>query len=250
MIKNSFQILFSNKFDNLPPLILTATNSFKQALENSSYKLYNQEMVEEFLKLEYEKDVINAFNKLKPKAFKKDLASYCIAYKYGGWYSDITIKFIKNINENQQIIDFLGFVDMGNSLRPYTLPYPIVSSLFYANKGCQVLKKAIELIVSNCKIDYYGVSPTSPTGPGLLGRALAYYGLNRNQVIGHFMPLTPNHQNQNRSYILPDGSILALHKDAWLNNAKPAQILEFGITDSDNYLEMYNQKDIYNKNIL
>ena len=247
MIKNSFQILLSNKSNNLPPLIKNATSSFQQALEKSTYKLYNQEMVEEFLKLEYEKDIIDAFNKLKPKAFKKDLASYCIAYKYGGWYSDVTIKFIKNINENNDNIDFLGFVDMGNSLIPYTLPYPIVSSLFYANKGCRVLKKAIELVVENCKKEYYGMTATCPTGPGVIGRALAFYGLNKDQIIGHFLPLTPNHRNKNRSYLLPDGSILALHKDAWLLNAKPAQISEFGINDSDNYLEMYNKKDIYNQ---
>ena len=69
-------------------------------------------MVEDFLRKEYEKDIINAFNKLKPKAFKKDLASYCIAYKFGGWFSDITIKFIKNINENIENIDFVGFRDI------------------------------------------------------------------------------------------------------------------------------------------
>ena len=101
MIKNSFQILFSKNFKKLPPLIEISTKSFQTAIENSTYTLYDEKMVEDFLRLEYEKDIINAFNKLKPKAFKKDLASYCIAYKCGGWFSDITIKFIKNINQYQ-----------------------------------------------------------------------------------------------------------------------------------------------------
>ena len=44
---------------------------------------------------------------------------------------DITIKFIKNIKGDFQNIDFLGFVDLGNNIKPYSLPYPIQSSLFY-----------------------------------------------------------------------------------------------------------------------
>ena len=250
MIRNAFQILITNQANHITPLIKSAQSSFKEALPGHSYTLYNKEMIEDLLKNEFDQDVINAFKKLKPKAFKADLARYCIAYKYGGWYADITIKMIKRINFNNEKIEFLGFIDIGNGVRPYTLPYPIQTSLFYANKGCNIMNKTIDLIVSNCKQEYYGTTPTSPTGPGILGRAIAFHGLQSNHVIGHFMPLTPNHQNKNRSYILPDGTILALHKDAWITNAKPAQISEFGIEDGDNYLEMYNQKNIYNSTIL
>ena len=246
MIENSFQILLGNNSEDLPPSLEKSTVSFKKCFSNCSYKLYNKDMIEEFLKFEFDEDVLKAFNKLKPKAFKKDLASYCIAYKYGGWYADITIKFIKNININNTGIEFLGFMDLGNGVRPNTLPYPVQTSLFYVNKESKIMNKAIKLTVENCKKEYYGMSATSPTGPGVLGRAIAHDGLESNQILGHFMPLTPNHRNQNRSYILPDGSILALHKDAWFPKAKPADISEFGISNSDNYLVMYNRKDIYN----
>ena len=249
MIKNSFQILLSENSEELPPVLEKATESFKQCFSYCSYKFYNKDMIEEFLKFEFEEDVLKAFNKLKPKAFKKDLASYCIAYKYGGWYADITIKFIKNININNTGIEFLGFMDVGNGVRPNTLPYPVQTSLFYANKGSKIMNRAIKLIVEHCKKEYYGLTSTSPTGPGVLGRAIAYNGLESNQIVGHFMPLTPNHRNQNRSYILPDGSIVALHKDAWFPKAQPADLSAFGISDSDNYLEMCKKKDIYNKEI-
>ena len=249
MIKNAFQILITNQTSHIPPLIESAQKSFQHSLPGHTYTLYNKEMIEILLKNEFNKDVLNAFKKLKPKAYKADLARYCIAYKYGGWYADITIKMTKIINLNDENIEFLGFIDNGNGIRPYTLSYPIQSSLFYASKKCKIMNKAIELILNNCKQGYYGTTPTSPTGPGVLGRAIAYYGLQHNQIIGHFMPLTPNHKNKNRSYILPDGSILALHKDAWMENAKPAQISDFGIEDGDNYLEMYKQNNIYNSTI-
>jgi len=246
MIRNSFQILLSNSNNTLPPLINEATQTFKNSIRSANYKLFNDEMIIDLLEKKFDNDVINAYQKLKPKAYKADLARYCIIYAFGGWYADITIKFLKIINENIQNFEFLGFMDMGDGLRPFTLPYPIQSSLFYANKNSLIMEKAIDIVINNCKKDYYGITSTSPTGPGVLGRALAQYGVNENHIIGHFMPLTPNHTNQNRSYVLPDGTILALHKDAWVAGAKSGQINEFGVDDSDNYLEMYINKDIYN----
>ena len=114
MIKNAFQILITNKINHIPPLIESAQNSFKNALPGHSYTLYNKEMIENLLKKEFNIDVLNAFKKLKPRAFKADLARYCIAYKYGGWYADITIKMIKIINFNNENIEFLGFIDIGS----------------------------------------------------------------------------------------------------------------------------------------
>ena len=246
MIRNSFQILISESANKSTPLIDEATQTFKRSMPGSTYKLFNNEMIIDLLKNRFDIDVLNAYNKLKPKAYKADLARYCIIYTFGGWYADITIKFIKIINENNNNFEFLGFIDAGGGLRPLTLPYAIQSSLFYANKNSLIMEKAIEIVIENCRTNYYGRTSTSPTGPGVLGRALAHYGFNENHVVGHFMPLTPNHENQNRSYVLPNGTILALHKDAWMTNAKPGQINEFGIEDSENYLDMYLNKEIYN----
>lgn len=38
------------------------------------------------------------------------------------------------------------------------------------------------------------------------------------QLFGHFMPLTPFHPNKNKSFVAPDGSIMACHKSAWLSH--------------------------------
>ena len=246
MIRNAFQILITNQANQITPLIECAQSSFKESLPGHSYTLYNKEMIEDLLKNEFDQDVINAFNKIKPKAFKADLARYCIAYKYGGWYADITLKFIKNIDGHLDDIEFLGFTDLGGGITPNQLPYAIQSSLFYSSKNSIIMEKAIQIILENCRNNYYGVSPTSITGPGVLGRAFAYYAFKRNHIIGHFIPLTPNHKNQNRSYVLPDGAIVALHKDAWVLNAKGGQINEFGFNEGNNYFEMFVNKDVYN----
>ena len=82
MIKNSFQILISDLEGETTPLIEKAISSFRNSLKECSYTLYNKEMIQELLALEFDNEVLNAFEKLKPFAFKADLARYCIAYKY------------------------------------------------------------------------------------------------------------------------------------------------------------------------
>ena len=151
------------------------------------------------------------------------------------------------INYSGSTYDFIGFVDKGNGMvRANQLPYPIVASLFYVDKGSKIMEKAIETILLNCRTKYYGITPICPTGPGVLGRALAHVGCQTNHLIGTFMPLTPNHDNLNRSYVLPDGTILAKHKDSWFSKAKTADISIFGLKGTNNYLDMYFNKDIYN----
>ena len=63
------------------------------------------------------------------------------------------------------------------------------------------------------------------------------------------MPLTPNHANQNRSYVLPDGTILAFHKDAWMPKINGGDISEFGFKTTNNYYNMWNEKDVYDTTI-
>ena len=248
MINNSFQIYLNEKSNDIPPILEEATRTFKLSFPNNNYILYNFESLDELIKNKIGKDAHNAFLKLLPFAYKADLAKYCISYLYGGWYADISIKFLKGVNLNN--VDFLGFQDLGDgTFKPYTLPYSIQSSLFYSEPKNKILEKAIEIVIENCKYENYGVSPICPTGPGVLGRSFAKFGQKASQIIGTFTTLTPNHEYKNRSYILPDGQILALHKNAWLKDAQPGDISLFSQKGTNNYIEMYRQKNIYQKEV-
>ena len=86
------------------------------------------------------------------------------------------------------------------------------------------MAKAIDIIIENCKNEYYGLTSSCPTGPSVLGRAQSQLGTNNNQIIGFFMPLTYQFKQKNRSYILPTGDIFAVHKDTWLRNATGGDI--------------------------
>ena len=154
---------------------------------------------------------------------------------------------VLNINSN---IDFLAFVDRGGGNKsPNALSYPVQNSLFYVEKNNQIMAKAIDLVLENCSNESYGVSPICPSGPGVLGRAFASSGAKQSHILGYFMPLTPNHKKLNTSYVLPDGTILAQHKSAWFPKAKAGDISAFGTKGTNNYLNMYLNKDIYDISI-
>ena len=248
----AFQIFISDtiaeKDKVLPPILNMASKNFRDSLpKKHSYKFFDKENVIEFIKNNFDLEVLKAFHKLKPYAYKKDLASYCIAYTSGGWYSDITIKIISQILTVPNNIEFVCFRDHGFIHHPLSLNYGIQTSLFYTRRANPIFSKAIEYVLENCKNENYGVSPVCPTGPGLLGRAHAFYGSKSTQVMGTFMRLSPFHQNMNKSYLFPDGTILALHKDAWIKGCQEGDLSKVVGKGTNNYLDMYNSQDIYCK---
>ena len=63
------------------------------------------------------------------------------------------------------------------------------------------------------------------------------------------MPLTYQFKQKNRSYILPTGDIFAIHKDTWLPNASGGDISAFGAHGTNNHLEFFSNRTVYNKEI-
>ena len=246
-IKKLHQIYITDSNEALPNLLLEATNTFKNSFPDHTYTLYNSEMLEEFIENNIGKEALEAFLKLKPYSYKADFGSYCLIYKLGGWYSDISIKFLKGIQLNN--CDFLGFIDRGEGYTiPNSIPYPLIPSIFYGKENSKIFAKAIDLVIENCKKEYYGRHPVCPTGPGVLGRAFAMNGIASSHVIGEFTALTPYYEHKNRSYILPNGEIFALHKNAWFTKSIAGELESFGGEGTNNYVEMYHKREIYNTN--
>ena len=248
---NISQIFITDSKQEIPSLFQESLNSVRLNLIHKNHHIYTKNELEELISNNFPKEVFNAFLKLKPYALKKDLASYCLGYLIGGWFIDITIKIIipLNIHESDNI-EFIAFKDFGQgALNPRSLHYPLQVSLFYTKPKNKIMTRAIDLVVENCRNENYGVTSSCPTGPGILGRAQSFYGTNMNQMIGCFIPLTPDFNKKNKSYVLPNGDIFALHKDSWFNSASDGDLKNFGAKGTNNHLLMYAQKDIYKENI-
>jgi mannosyltransferase OCH1-like enzyme len=242
------QIYITDDSSELPELLVYSSSTTRECLSAFDHVLYGHDQLRSFIESSFPADVITAYDQLVPYSYKADLGKFCLAYAIGGWYVDVSIKFLKKISTVQDDVDIIYFNDLGDGLIPGRLSYSVQASLFYSKPKNPVFEVAINKVVENCKNKNYGVTPVCPTGPGVFGASLAQVGRKPSHLVGDFMPLTPMHPNKNRSYVLPNGEIVALHKNAWFPAAKPAEISSMGAKGTNNYVEIYHARNVYGEN--
>ena len=137
------------------------------------YFLFDDNDCVDFIGTHFDNDVLDAYNKLIPGAYKADLWRYCVMYIDGGVYLDIKyqcvdgFKFIDIMDREHFVLDIWP-----HQFKPGT--HGIYNALIIAKPGNPLLLTAIKRIVHNTQTDYYGFSSLYPTGPGLLGEL--YFG--------------------------------------------------------------------------
>jgi len=175
-IKNTFN-LKKHSYNSIIPLNVYMTWANKQlppAMNNNFIKLknnnpelnfflYDDNDCREFIKNNFNIDVLNAYNSLIPGAYKADLWRYCILYINGGIYLDIKYGCVNNfklisLTEKEYFVrDRDNIFDNG-----------IYNALIVTLPKNEIMKKCVYKIVENVKNKYYGNNPLSPTGPSLL----------------------------------------------------------------------------------
>lgn len=126
-------------------------------------KLYffTNTMCDDFMK-NFDERVYRAYKNLIPKAFQSDLWRLCVLYKYGGLYTDISLKMVEPVN---------FFVDFDIVLCEDTNQGDIYNAiLFFKYPKHPLLKYWIDNIVLIVEQKKYGDSPLDVTGPTCLGR--------------------------------------------------------------------------------
>lgn len=142
--------------NNINDNIKLSIEKIKNNNPEFNYYLFDNNGCINFLKNNFNNDVLHAYNKLKPESYKSDLWKYCILYIYGGVFIDITkkpinnFKFIDIINNNQM------FFSRNNDL-----------SLLISYPKNPIFITCIEKIIENVNNNYYGVDETYPTNIGL-----------------------------------------------------------------------------------
>jgi mannosyltransferase OCH1-like enzyme len=111
------------------------------------YFLFDDNDCFEFIKNNFDKDILNAYNSLIPGAYKADLWRYCILYIKGGIYLDIkyrpldNFRFINLTEDEHFVLD-----NDGNG---------IYNAVMVCKPGNELLLKAIHNIVENVKNNSY-----------------------------------------------------------------------------------------------
>jgi mannosyltransferase OCH1-like enzyme len=145
---------------NLPPLMKNSVNKIINSNPRFNYKLFDDDDCRNFIKDNFDENVLNAFDSLIPGAYKADLWRYCILYKNGGVYLDIKyapvngFKFINLIEKEHWVLD----MDKNG----------IYNALMVCKPNNEILLRAINKVVDNVKNKFYGSNCLHPTGPIML----------------------------------------------------------------------------------
>lgn len=171
-----------NDLDNLNSDIIFLFN--KIIKDNPDFKIeyYDDNDARDFLKNNYDMDVLMAYDKLKPGAYKADLFRYCVLYKRGGIYSDISqmfkVPFDEIINfeeDNLVLVEDRPQVNFTGPEKWKKYDKAIQISFMATRPNNSIYLDSIKEIVKNCKENFYGWNPLSPTGPQLFYRMLEKY---------------------------------------------------------------------------
>jgi len=147
---------------SMPPNMVRALSLIKKFNPHFNHYLYDGEDCRNFIKNNFNQDVLNAYDSLIPAAYKADLWRYCILYKYGGIYLDVKympvlgFRFI-NLLEKEHFC-----LDISNN--------NVYNAILVCKAGNDKLMQAINKIVENVQQKNYGEDSLDPTGPMLLGR--------------------------------------------------------------------------------
>jgi mannosyltransferase OCH1-like enzyme len=208
---------------NLPPMMKQTTEYIKKSNPKFNYYLYDDEDCYNFIKNNFDKNVLNAYNSLIPGAYKADLWRYCVLYINGGIYLDIKYKPLNNFK----------FINLTES-EHFVLDHDnegIYNALLVCLPRNNLLLKAINQIVINVKNKYYGNSPLKPTGPLLLSSLI-----NKNEInldLKHFF-----YKNINNRFILFNSYIIFKSYNNYL--------IEHDMNKKQlHYGNLWNQKKIY-----
>ena len=146
--------------------------------------LYDDQDRINFIKDNFESDVLEAYNSLIPGAYRADLWRYCIIYKYGGVYIDIKyhtyIPLIEFIKESE-----FTFSNGDSDLCKDSYDgKEIQITFFISSPSNQIFKDSIDEIVHKTKNKDYGQNRLDITGPCVLTRNInKVHGKNFDQYI-------------------------------------------------------------------
>jgi len=148
---------------NLPPNMSETVELVKKKNPEFRHFLYDDKMCREFIKNNFDEDVLHTFDKLKPGAYKSDLWRFCVLYIHGGIYLDIKYSCVNNFK-------LINLTDKEYYVRDrhHIGITGIYNALLVCKANNSILHECIKKIVINVKNNKYGHSQLDVTGPHMM----------------------------------------------------------------------------------
>ena len=163
---------------DLPAKMRERVELIKAQNPRFTHHLYDDNDCREFIQTHFKQDVLDAYDRLIPGAYKADLWRLCVLFINGGIYMDIKFCCVNGF-KLIELTESEHFVKD----RPHNSIY---NALMVCKKGNIFLYKSIRQIVENVKNKYYGETPLSPTGPKMLGAVMFNNKLGVNLDMIHY----------------------------------------------------------------
>jgi mannosyltransferase OCH1-like enzyme len=211
---------------NLPSKMKETVDELKNTNPEFKHYLYDDKMCRDFIKENFNKDVLYAFDKLKPGAYKADLFRYCILYKNGGVYLDIKYKCVNNFK-------LIYLMDKEYYVRDRMRDnrFGIYQALLICYPYNNILLNCIQSIINNVKNNYYILDDSGDlmiTGPFLMNKYFSKDEMDKFEL--NIGPINNNIYYNNIS-------ILESYKEYRLEQKTSSSI---------HYSKLYKEIDIYN----
>jgi len=240
-----FEDVSKEKYPNMSRL----TESFKQS--GWEYKFYTDDVAREILKTHFPKEVLEAYDALKPGAFKADLFRYCVLLIYGGVYADMDVMLESNLDA--AISPDVGFmVPVDEPGTPVNKRMCLWNGWIVAAPGHPFLAQAIETVVNHVRNRFTSVDVDATfcpnpelsvlhafdtlftAGPCILGSVM-------NRVLGRngqeqFEPGSMTHDT------IP-GRTIILHQNKWDMGAHRFTLLEKNLVVAATDMPDYDDRE-------
>jgi|688.fasta_scaffold59587_5 mannosyltransferase OCH1-like enzyme len=208
----------------LPEKMFKTIKLIKNLNPRFKYQLFDDNDCREFIKNNFESDVLHSFDSLIPGAYKADLWRYCVLYKNGGIYLDIKYKPLNNFR-------FITMTEKEHFVLDSDAT-GVYNALMVCKPGNEVLLKAINQIVKNVRNKYYGTNFLEPTGPKLLQTFFSSEEKN-NFDMKHYEIL-----NHNSKVILYNNYIIFMSYDGHIND-------RIKYSKTKHYSDLWKERNIY-----
>jgi mannosyltransferase OCH1-like enzyme len=216
------------KTKELPEKMRENVERLKSKNPDFEYHLFSDEDCRKFINEHFEKDVLNAYDKIIPGAYKADLWRYCVLYVNGGVYIDIKYSNVDDFNLIELTDDEYFVPDLKES------GGGVYNAFMICKPGNPILKDAIQLVVKNAKEEYYGESGLEPTGPMLLIKCFSQREIEKMEKNG----LSICRHNENTSICLHGKPIMVVYDEYYKSDVNK--------NEQPRYWQMWADKKMYN----
>jgi len=135
--------------DYMPLCVRQSIETLKQQNPEFEHHLYDEPKCREYIRTNFSKQILNAFDKVVPHALKADLWRYCIIYKNGGIYVDSKYYGINGFK-------FIHLIDKEYFCNGLDTIYGVYNAIFICKPHNPILLKIINQFVKNTENKYYG----------------------------------------------------------------------------------------------